>query len=558
MSIQMTEIIKNKILSIVNKYPKHYNRMLIKDAELHNWILENSYETTNFAERVYVSLYSPPNKTQCGKYPKFNTFFKGFFEFCGTKSVCNCARLDHSLQIVDVSKNKTVTEKQEILEKYKTTMLEKYGVENAMHSDDILEKYKANNNKKYGVDYPLQSTEIQNKARSTIIEKYGVDYMTNVRESGYAMFSGNPFQDATIQEKIKQTNITRYGVSHIRQKHFTSETLRIVQDKNLFCDFIKDKSVREITGELGVEETTVYRLIKQYDADSLYRKRGPSYLESEMAAFLDSIGVTYEANNRTVLGGKELDFYIPSFNLAIEMNGVYWHSDKVILEKKYHYNKWKVCDDNNIHLVSVFEDDWNLQPEKIKSMLLTFFNKKPSGIAARKTTVKEIGANLARPFLEKYHLQGFVGGTHYGAYDATDNLVAVMTFGYTRNQRFELKRFVMDNYNHPGMFSKIFKYAQRELQFQEVVSFSDNTCFTGNVYRVNGFNFVQIINPDYRYLVNDKRSHKSNFKKDSIKKKFPHMTEFMDNGMTEIQAMDYLNIPKIYDCGKREWVWSKP
>jgi len=355
------------------------------------------------------------------------------------------------------------------------------------------------------------------KFKNTCMEKYGVEFS---------------FQSDEIKDKIKQTNIERYGV-RIASRH------KIIKEKK------KQKNTERKTS-----------ILKQYDADELYRKRGPSYLESEMAAFLDSIGVTYEANNRTILGGKELDFYIPNFNIAIEMNGLYWHTDKIIANSKYHYNKWKACNDQGIHLVSVFEDDWNLQPEKIKSMLLTFFNKKPSGIAARKTIVKEIGANLARPFLEKYHLQGFVGGTHFGAFDCNNNLVAVMTFGYTRNQRFELKRFVMDNYNHPGMFSKIFKYAQTSMKFQEVVSFSDNTCFTGNVYRVNGFNHIRVIDPDYRYLINDKRIHKSNFKKNDIKKKFPELCEAIDNGMTETQAMDYLNIPKIYDCGKKEWIWK--
>jgi hypothetical protein len=101
----------------------------------------------------------------------------------------------------------------------------------------------------------------------------------------------------------------------------------------------------------------------------------------------------------------------------------------------------------------------------------------------------------------------------------------------------------------------MFNYAQSDIQFNEVLSFSDNTCFTGNIYKTNKFTLVKVIPPDYRYLFNNKRTHKSNFKKSNIKVKFPELCESIDNGMTETQAMELLGIPKIYDCGKCEWIW---
>lgn len=75
-------------------------------------------------------------------------------------------------------------------------------------------------------------------------------------------------------------------------------------------------------------------------------------------------------NDKKVLNGKELDIYIPSKNLAIEYNGLYWHSDKATLEKndipnketrmyaKYrHIEKTKLCKEKNIRLIHIFEDD---------------------------------------------------------------------------------------------------------------------------------------------------------------------------------------------------------
>jgi len=66
-----------------------------------------------------------------------------------------------------------------------------------------------------------------------------------------------------------------------------------------------------------------------------------------------------------------------------------------------------------------------------------------------------------------------------------------------------------------------------------------------------------LIEPDYRYLYKKERKHKNNFKKSNIKQKFLDLREAIETGMTESEAMKILNIPKIYDCGKYEWIWRK-
>ena len=598
----MSDNIKNKILEIIANNPRHYTRMIKSNNELNDWILSNSYEVDNYAERIYVSINGVPLEKECGKYPKFNTIFKGFFDYCGSKTKCQCARNAQSNAIKNIHSSKSDIEKQKENDKRVATLIERYGVSNPMYSAEFKEKLKETNIERYGVENPLLSKEIQEKTIQTKKQKYVSNYMKMVREESYKKYDGNPFQskeirkkikdtmnekygvshplqvesfkekskktsierygvdnpaqNKEIQEKIKQTSIERYGVDNHAQKHISKESLEILNSKELFCEFIKDKTVYEISKKINIDPTTVYVYIKKYDAQDLYQKKGPSYLESEMKEFLDIHDITYEINNRTILNGSELDFYIPDYAMAIEMNGVYWHNDVARPEIKYHYNKWKMCSDQKIHLVSIFEDDWKLQKEKVCNMLLGFFRKKPKGIPARKSRIVKISGKVAKPFLDQYHLQNFVTGTHYGAFDNDDNLIGVMTFGTTRNGRFELKRFVMDNYNHPGLFSKLFTYAQCDLQFNEVVSFSDNTCFTGNVYKKNGFTFIKEIKPDYRYLINGKRVHKSNYTKQRIKSNFPELCESIDNGMSEISAMSYLGIPRIWDCGKCEWVWK--
>lgn len=62
----------------------------------------------------------------------------------------------------------------------------------------------------------------------------------------------------------------------------------------------------------------------------------------------------------------ELDIYLPDINLAIEFNGIYYHSDEMIKENKigfnsaeeYHNYKSNKCKEQNIHLIHINEQEW--------------------------------------------------------------------------------------------------------------------------------------------------------------------------------------------------------
>ena len=53
----------------------------------------------------------------------------------------------------------------------------------------------------------------------------------------------------------------------------------------------------------------------------------------------------------------ELDIYLPEIGIAIEFNGLHWHSDKY-KNKNYHLVKYERCLENEIELIQVWEDDW--------------------------------------------------------------------------------------------------------------------------------------------------------------------------------------------------------
>lgn len=83
-------------------------------------------------------------------------------------------------------------------------------------------------------------------------------------------------------------------------------------------------------------------------------------------------------NSRQIIKPYELDIYIPELRKAVEFNGDYWHSDTIIRRTKgisakdYHQQKMKLCNDNNIDLVFVWESDWLNNSEIVKKDLRNF------------------------------------------------------------------------------------------------------------------------------------------------------------------------------------------
>lgn len=445
---------------------------------------------------------------------------------------------------------------QEIKERMKKTMVERYGVDNASKYDDIIEKRKKTNLEKYGTEHATQNISVKNKTKITNLKKYGTEYFL---QSDY-------YRDVMSERMIKIHGVDHYSKStefknrmkRVNLKssiHFDKETSEILFSRELLKEFAKGKTKKQMAELLNVDPTTIHNYLNDYKIVD-YEKQ--SYLENEMRNFLFGIGIEILENSRLIIPPKELDFYLPQYKVAIEMNGDYWHSHEKLRDERYHYNKWRHCQEQGIHLIQILESDWNQNQEKFKSLIHTLIGRKVKGDSARKCQIQQIDAPSARPFLEKYHLQGFVAGTsHWGAYDSSEQLVGVMTFGWTRgnkkSRRFELKRWATDNQSHAGLFSKTFKSAQQILGFDQVVSFSMNDWFTGNVYEKCGFTKGKLLPPGYSYLYNNKKTHLSNFTKQRIREKFP---EFYNEKLTEREMMDQMGIACIYDSGKTEWIWN--
>lgn len=102
-----------------------------------------------------------------------------------------------------------------------------------------------------------------------------------------------------------------------------------------------------------------------------YNNDYTSKAEKDILDFLTEAGYSVEQSNRSIFKNKrELDLYISAHNVAIEFNGLYYHSEEMGKDEQYHKNKWLMCSEKSIDLIQVWEDSWMENPIKVKSLLL--------------------------------------------------------------------------------------------------------------------------------------------------------------------------------------------
>lgn len=125
-------------------------------------------------------------------------------------------------------------------------------------------------------------------------------------------------------------------------------------------------------------------------------------------------------NSRSIISPLELDLYYPEKKIAIEFNGDYWHSDE-FKSNDHHYNKFKLCRDMGITLISIFESKWNCDREAIKMYLFDVFNDKTNEISFRNA------GYMDNNYPAKCNLSSIVCSDYY-----TFKNHCVYTCGYTK------------------------------------------------------------------------------------------------------------------------------
>ena len=288
-----------------------------------------------------------------------------------------------------------------------------------------------------------------------------------------------------------------------------------------------------------------------------------SRAEQDIMKFIEGCNVSVISKNKDILNGKELDIYIPEKKIAIEYDGLIWHSEKFNKVRDYHLNKTIECEKQGIRLIHIFEDEWLKHEDIVKSKLkhILGLDTELIKIFGRKTEINTIDRKTAKEFLEKNHIQGYARSTIYLGCFYGNNLVGVMTFKRENKvgDKWELTRFATDITKHCiGVGGKLFKYFIRNYNPSEVKSFADRrwtTSLNNTLYDNLGFKLNKILKPDYSYVVNSERMHKFDFRKKRLLKKYPN--KGLNLNMTEHEMCKKLGFYRIYNCGLIKYKWCK-
>jgi hypothetical protein len=501
----------NNFIKINKQKSGYYSREIPFEKDFEIEYIEimrytENFKNSDFKEKLYRFFKKDLEEKicLCGKNRKFLSMEKGFQKYCSS----SCAN-KYSNDLI------------------KKVKLEKYGDSNYNNK----EKFK----KTISLKTEEDKKEILKKRRKTKLEKYGDENFTNV----------NKISASKKLTTIKQTNE------------------KIKNHKVRVLSLNEDFSYQIICEKCGEENVVLNsrmnnRIRKDLDpcikCNNIYS--GTSSDENNLSDFIENLGIKVIKGDRKILEKSEIDILIPELNLAIEYNGLYWHSEMMV-SKKYHLEKSEKAYRKGIKLIHVWEDDWEDKKPIVISRLKQILNKTENTIFARSCSIKEVNFKESKKFLEENHIQGFCPfqisiGLHYG-----DNLVSIATFGNRKisgSKGNELLRFCNKlDHNIPGGFSKIFNYYIKKYDPESIITFADRSWTSNydNFYTKNGFKFIGATDPNYWYIVEKKRKHRFTFRKDKLIK------EGFDPNKTEREIMEERGILRIYDCGQFKYKWER-
>lgn len=527
------------------------------DKELQKEILEltsflDDYENVSLSERVWYCK-NKIEKVQlcpyCGerrrRYKKMST---DLFATCG-EDECKKAGMAKG--------SKSKRDWNAIQEKMKATYKARTGYEHNSQNPGNISKVKETCEKKYGVDCACKTEKAVENRQSVFKEKYGSqgEMLKQSIINKYGSFSEhakvcaekksatakmNAF--ATLKEKAKSLGFTIIS---------DDPNIKSYEDVEIRCDRCGQvfKRYRDSINHFYNQNL---QFCPHCDYKNLtYRSNGERELCEEIQKFYSG---DMRLNKR--VSNCEVDILIPDKKIAIDFNGVYWHSEQFKACNAHQIKKHAV-ENAGYNFIQIWEDDWN-DPTKKKIILSRLKSKfgLSKKIFARKCEMRELiskdDVKLANNFLNENHLQGSAPSSRKFALFYDGELVEIATFGnsrkliYGNSSSVELIRLCTKiGVNVVGGFSKLLKFAVKEIGAREIISYADCdwVSYKDNGYLKAGFSLVKETGCNYWWSKSGKRENRMKFTKAKL------VSEGCDTSKTEKEIMKELGFVRVWGSG---------
>ena len=525
----MTEDIYNKTITFLETTLQNKNGVYTNSRLAKSWFIKNCYEnyyntiiseTSHLfndeiltSERIYCYINKLPKRPICKcceNNTEFATIKVGYKIYCSVE----CRESD----------------KKYIAEKRTNTNIKKYGSKSPCGNSVVVQKQKESIRKTIAE----RNEDIVQKRTKTLIEKYGVTNTTYLQKTTKAVQIRN--QKQSLETLSKRTDITP----------LFNDTEYIKMNERVYrCNLCGNIILNRSSGHSNDQRIRCFECVPIKSSKQ----------ELSMIEFLSSLKLDHDRNNRNIIKG-ELDFFLPNYNLAIEMDGVFWHSENNgyrDIDRYYHFKKTEMCYDNNIQLLHIFQNEWeNPQKQKIWKSIIKSKCNLNERIYARKCDIRLVNSKISNNFLDMNHLQGKCQSKYnYGLFFKND-LVALINIGqsrYNKKYKWEILRYCnKTNINVIGGFSKLLKFIKSE-HFGTFVTYADMRYSMGDLYIKN--NFIELKNspPNYFYFKSPSIELYSRlqFQKHKLKDKLA----VFDETKSEWENMKANGYNRIWDCGNK-------
>lgn len=263
----------------------------------------------------------------------------------------------------------------------------------------------------------------------------------------------------------------------------------------------------------------------------------------ELFEFCRTLDQDAKICDTSIITPYELDITFSKKKLAIEYNGLYFHSE-IFKDKNYHSNKSKDAEKAGYRLIHVFEDEWLTKPDSIKSSITHALGMSQTKIYARKCEIREVSPKIKKQFFDDNHIDGDARSFVSWGLFYMNAIVACISLRKPLHkkwkQSYEICRYATKNGVHiSGGLSRLLSVCIKKCKSENITSlmtYADSRHGTGNCYLTTGFK--QISETPNRFWWTDGKVRLDRFK----------IKADSATGLTEAESAFQFGVVKIWGC----------
>ena len=419
-----------------------------------------------------------------------------------------------------------------VQEKIIQTNQQRYGVNYHMQNEQQKENWFNNYKEKTGSDSPLSNPEVRAKIQQTNLEKFG---------------GISPIYSSDVIAKIKaskESNGERWALTDQEKQEVINYRIN---------HYVNDHVVAK---EMGISPCVVSRILREAGMDIVNMSSLEQLIKDTIVENFPDLKIRVHA--RDVIAPQEIDIYIPSLKLGIEVHGLHFHSEEYV-NSKYHHNKFLVAQQTGVQLIQLFEHELD---EKHLDLFVSMLRAKMGlckTIGARQLVLKEFSNEEISKFLNQNHWQtsspALQSPIKFGLVDENGMLYQVACFAPSRFEqgKWELIRTAtLKGHVVNGGFQKLLKAFLKQHRV-DLISYSDNRLFRGQ--SLEAFGFQRQFGSRIGYTWWKKNSLEVVPRYKAMKHKLGKLLgpDFNVN-LTEVQNMHNAGYVRIFDAGQTKWV----